>query len=319
MLYVTTRNKRDTFTVNPVLSENSGPDGGLYVPFRWPVLSEKQIQEFLALPFDQCVAQILNQLLDLKLTGWDISFYTGRYPVRIKNLGRRILIAEAWHNPDWCYIRLEQNLLPLLSESENWEPSDWVRIALRMAVFAGLCGELRRMGYMQPVDIAVVSEDFTNPISAWYLRKWGFPIGNILCCCNENGNLWDLIANGQMRTDGISIPTDTPEADVVIPVQLERLIYECGGVEENVRYLDACRQGRIYIPSDSLLEKLRSGLYVSVVGNQRMLDTIPRVNASRNYLLSAYDALCYCGISDYWARFGETAPVILFSERKPKQ
>lgn len=317
MLYVTTRNNRDTYTVKRVLCENRGPDGGLYVPFHWTQISSDEIAALLELSFEQCTAQILNRLLDLKLTGWDVSFYTGRYPVRIKNLGHRMLIAEAWHNPDWCYERLERNLTSLVSDTGWKEPSDWVRIALRMAVFAGLCSELNRSGCRQNVDIAVVSGDFISPISAWYLRSWGFPIGNIICCCNENGNIWDLIANGQMRTDGISIPTDTPEADVVIPAGLERLIYACGGVEETVRYLDACRQGRTYIPCDALLEKLRSGIYVSVVGNQRMKETIPRVFASRKYLLSPYDALCYCGLSDYRARFSEINPAILFSEKSP--
>ena len=107
---MTTRNNRDTYTVKRILSEDRGPDGGQYVPFHLTQYTEDEMEALLNQPFEQCAARILNRLLDLKLTGWDVSFYTGRYPVRIKNLGHRMLIAEAWHNPDWCYERLERNL-----------------------------------------------------------------------------------------------------------------------------------------------------------------------------------------------------------------
>ena len=89
----------------------------------------------------------------------------------------------------------------------------------------------------------MVSGDFSAPISAVYARQWGAPIGEILCCCNENNEIWNLLSHGQLRTDGVSIPTILPSADVVVPSELERLVYEAGGCEEVERYLDACRRG----------------------------------------------------------------------------
>ncbi len=316
MLYVTTRNNRDTFTVQQTLKNDRGPDGGQFIPYRSAVFSKEEVHSLLKLPFDQCAAKVLNRLLDLELSGWDISFYVGRRPVRIRNLGYRTMIAEAWHNPDWRFDRVVQNILHLVSQ-DSGEPTQWLQIAVRIAVFAAICAENDRSGIHAAVDFALVSGDFSAPMAAWYARSWGFPIGSIVCCCNENGNLWDLIANGQLRTDGISLSTDTPAADAVIPVGLEQLIYACGGTGEVESYVDAYMQGKTYIPTDASLKKLREGVYVCVVGNQRMLDTIPRAYASRDYLLSPYDALCYCGVSDYRARFGETGPVMVFSERNP--
>lgn len=318
MLYVTTRNDQETFTAQHILKHDRGPDGGFFVPFHCPDFSKTEINNILNLPFDQCMAQVLNRLLGTNLTGWDVSFYTGRYPIRIKKLGYRALIAEGWHNPGWSYAGLVQNLVPLLNCSDRQDASDWLKIAVAAGVYAGICSEIYKQEYAQPLDIVTVSGDFTSPIGAWYTKGLGFPIGNILCCCNENGNLWDLIANGQMRTDGVSIPTETPQADIVIPAGLEHLIYGCGGVSEVERYLVACQQGKMYVPSDLVLEKLRSDIYVSVVSSQRVKETIPRVYASRDYLLSPYDALCYCGLSDYRARFGETAPAVIFSESGAK-
>lgn len=118
-------------------------------------------------------------------------------------------------------------------------------------------------------DISVVCGNFDLPMSAWYARAWGLPIGNIICCCNENGNLWNLIHHGQFRTDMVSTPTGTPEADVTLPAGLERLIYACGGLAEVDIYLDACRRGGMYCPRDSVLSRLGEGLDVSVVSSRR--------------------------------------------------
>lgn len=316
MLYVTTRNNQETYTVQHALEKDRGPDGGQFIPFHMPAFRSEEVEQLLKLPFAQCAANVLNRLLGLTLSGWDVSFYAGRYPVRVQNLGYRMMIAESWHNPDWDFDSLVRGFAKL-AVNQDGVVTLWMEIAARIAVFAGICSENVRSNGGQKIDIAVTSSDFSGPMAAWYARSWGFPIGNIIICCNENGNLWDLVANGQMRTDTVSVATNVPETDVVIPDGLEQLIYACGGTQEVKRYLDACRQGKTYVPADSVLGKLREGMYVCVVGNQRMLDTIPRVYAARNYLLSPYDALCYCGVSDYRARFGETGRVLIFSEKNP--
>ena len=315
MLYVTTRNNRDAFTAQRALRENRGPDGGLYLPFHTPRFSQPEIETLAEKTFNQCVAETLNLLFKIKLTSWDIDFCIGRYPVRLETLRHRIILAETWHNPDWNYERLVKNLVDHLCNDYS-VPTDWAKIAVRIAVLVGVFGELKRMG-ITAADVAVVSGDFSAPISAWYARQWGLPVGNIVCCCNENKSLWDLICHGQLRTDILSIPTIIPEADITLPTDLERLIYECGGIPEVQRYLEACRQGRMYCPNDAILTKLRNGLYVSVVSSQRMETTIPSVYRTHNYLLSPYTALAYAGLLDYRAKTGETGYAVVLAERSP--
>jgi len=163
----------------------------------------------------------------------------------------------------------------------------------------------------------VVSGDFTLPISAWYLRKMGFPIGNIICCCNENNQFWDLLCNGQMHTDALSVCTIVPEADVVLPVNLERLISDCAGAQETRRYLECCRTGRVYGVSDMLLQKLRSGMHVCVVSSSRVETTIPNVYRTHNYVLSPASALAYGGLLDYRAKTGITRTAVVLCDESP--
>lgn len=316
MLYVTTRNKRDAYTAQRVLRENRAPDGGLYLPLYPPVFAREQIASLKDKPFGQNVADILNLLFNSKLTGWDVDFCIGRYPVRMVSLHHRVQIAETWHNPQWSYQQIVENLMTHLCDTAV--PGNWGKIAVRIAVLFGIVGELQRSGIENP-DIAVLSGDFSAPASVWYAREWGLPIGNIICCCNENNALWDLICHGQLRTDTLSIPTQIPEADVVVPENLERLVYACGGSREAERYLEACRQGKVYCPADSVLSKMRKGMYVSVVSSSRLEAVIPGVYRTNRYLLSPAGALIYAGLLDYRAKTSQTGHAIVLSEKSPRQ
>lgn len=319
MLYVTTRNDQDVFTAQRALRENRGPDGGFYLPFHSPVFPPSQIGALAGRPFNQSAADILNLLFGAKLTGWDIDFAVGRYPVRLKELRHRIYLAESWHNPEWNYSRMERRLAERLGESGE-ALSDWLRIGIRIAVLFGIFGELLKnetVSLDSKVDVSVVSGDFSAPMSAWYARAWGLPIGNIVCCCNENSEIWNLICHGQIRTDIVSIPTVTPKADVTLPEDLERLIYECGGAREAARYLDQCRKGRMYCPDDAVLARLRDGLFVSVVSSRRIKDTIPSVYGTHSYMMSSYTALAYAGLQDYRVKKRESRHAVILSEISP--
>lgn len=312
MLYVTTRSNQDAYTAQRILRENRASDGGMYLPFRAPSFSKEDIQKLGEKSFGQNVADILNLLFQTKLTSWDVTFCIGRNPVRLTPLRHRIQVAENWHNPQGDFSWLVQKLTQQLCGSA--QQSGWAPIGIRIAVLFGLFGELKKQG-IDSADISVVSGDFSLPISVWYARQWGLPLRNIVCCCNENNSLWDLVCQGQMRTDAVSIPTMLPEADVTVPAELERLIHGCGGSREVELYLNICRSGSVYRPSEAVLNHLRQGLFVSVVSSERILDTIPGVYRTHRYLMSSYTALAYSGLLDYRAKTGETSHAVVISDR----
>lgn len=322
MLYVTTRNNRDAYTAQRALRENRGEDGGLYVPFREPRFSSEEITALKEKSFNRCVADVLNVLFNGRLTAYDVDFAIGRYAVRLEMLGKRVIMGECWHNLESDFSRIVKDLTQLLRSDSETEvlPGDWAEIAVRIAVLFGIFGELMRQGIIEregKVDISVVSADFSAPISAWYAKRWGLPIGNIVCCCNDNGNLWDFICHGQLKTNDVAVSTATPEADVVVPTSLERLIHGCAGAEEVSKYLDAVRRGGSYYMDDLLLHRLRQGLYVTVTSEHRVLSTIPSVFSTHKYILSPYSALAFAGLQDYRARTGESRTALVLAEKSP--
>ncbi len=316
MLYVTTRNNRDAYTPNHALTRSRGPEGGLYLPMRHPVFSAEDVDAMLAAGFGPCTAEVLNILFGTKLSGRDVDLVLGRRCARIRELPHKICIGEPWHLPGYRFSRAEQILAKLLTGEEQ-PVTDWVRIGIRSAVLFGLFSELKLAGYAS-ADVAVLSGGFSMPMAAWYARRWGLPVGNILCCCNENNALWELFVQGQMHTDGVSIPTCVPEGDVVVPEDLERLVYECGGLAETAKYLDAVRKGAAYCPADAVLARMRRGMYVSVVSSSRVRQTISGVSRSHGYRMVPATALTYGGLLDYRAKTGQSPAVLIWSEEGPE-
>ena len=322
MLYTTTRNNTDAFTAQRVLTMKRGSDGGLFVPYRIPRFSEREILSLAERSFNTNLADLLNLLFGSRLTGYDIDFTMGRYSVRLQQLGQKLIMGECWHNTDWHFSRMVRDLsaLVLSSEGEQPELKGWAEIGVRIAVLFGMFGELIRTGFAgieKTVDIAMVSGDFSAPMAAWYARAMGLPIGNIVCCCNENGSLWDFICHGQLRTDGVARETVVPEGDVAVPEGLERLIGVYGGPAEVEHYVETVRKGCTYYADDAFLQRLRQGIYVTVSSEPRILNTIPNAYSTHGYLLALSSALAYAGLQDYRARTGELRTALIFTEKSP--
>lgn len=322
MLYVTTRSNQDVYTTNRALSEMRAPDGGLYLPFKMPAFSRGDFLALAEKPFSQRMADMLNLLFRARLTGWDIDFCVGRYPVRLKTMSHRIVICESWHNPGWTFDWMANRLAGhLRGRTEPDEGAgDWPLIGVRIAVLFGIFGELLKNGEIGPeetVDVAVASGDLSGAMAVWYARSWGLPVGNIVICTNENAFLWDLLHRGEFRTGSVAAKTATPLCDRVLPRDLERLVCAAGGPLEVSRYLDICARGGVYGPNSGILDPMRQGVHVSVVSEKRMMSAIPNLYRSNGYISGSYTALCHSGLQDYRARTGESRPALVLSERSP--
>ena len=74
MLYTTTRSNRDAYTVHRVLCEDVAPDGGGYLPLRFPKYGEDALSAMCQRTLNENIAEILNAFFSVQLTGWDIDF-----------------------------------------------------------------------------------------------------------------------------------------------------------------------------------------------------------------------------------------------------
>ncbi len=304
MLYVTTRNKFDTYTVFKANQSDRGPDGGLYLPFRFPELSKEEILGLAQQSFCQRIANILNLFFGTQLTAWDVELYAGKNPVKMVPMGHRVLVAEMWRNYDQDYDRFVSRLSARICNDGNpaHKPTSWIGIAIRIAMLFGIFADLPA-GQM-PMDIVVASGDFSAPMAVWHAREMGLPIGNIICS-HDHPAVWNLLHQGEVR------------ADDNVPENLERLIAATLGVEENLRFCETREQGRIYATRTGMLEPLRKGMYATVCSRDRINATIPSVYRMAGYVMGPQTALAYSGLQDYRARTGETRNALLLADKSP--
>ena len=309
MVYVTTRNKYDTYTVFRAIQSDRGTDGGMYLPFRLPKLDKEDLLALKDMSFCERLTKVLNMFFSARLTVWDVELCTGKNPAKLVSMSHRILVAEAWHNLEQDFAQMERRLSARICgcEDADKKPASWVSIAIRIAILFAIYGDLLATEATRPdtlFDIATASGDFSTPMAAWYARAMGLPVGNIICS-HEDASVWNLIHQGEVRTDG------------GMPENLERLICATLGVDENLRYCEICNNGRLYVTQPGQLEVLRKGMYGAVISNDRVTALIPSVYRMAGYIMGTQTALAYSGLQDYRAKSGENRLVLLLSEESP--
>ena len=322
MLYVTTRNNNDAFTAARAMNLDRAGDGGLFIPFHLNQFSRHEVAALAEKSFGQNVADILNLFFSTKLTGWDVDMTIGRNPVRHKSMNYRIVVSELWHNSDRRFSRMVNTLAERIHPDGQiiGAPSNWVQTAIRIAVLFGIFGQLQSSGEVRvdtPVDIAIPTGSFAWPMAAWYARKMGLPVGTIICGCNENRGVWELLHRGQMDTGALSVSTNTPEDDYAIPPDLERLISETCGHSEAGNFFWSCTEGGVYMPSELTWQAIRQGMFAAVVSQDRVDSIIPSVYRTNRYILDPYGALTYGALADYRARFGSSRMVLMLCADSP--
>ncbi len=301
MLYVTTREKYDAFTTARTLVSSTAPEGGLYLPYKMPVLTAEELDGLAAQTFGQNVAAILNRFFGCGLTAWDVEFSIGRYPVKMASMGQKILVAECWRNLEGSYEKMERHLAARICRKGTAEVvvTSWLRIAIRIAVIAAVFGELRKNGNREHLDVALTEGDFSMAMALWYSREMGLPIGNLIIGCKDGSDIWNLIHNGQLRCGSMA--------------ELERLIYSTLGIEEAIRY----GRGEAIHLGPMQLSALSRGIACAVVSDHRRDSAIPKVFCTNSYILEQEAAVAYSALMDYRARTGESRMALILEDTSP--
>lgn len=320
MLYVTTRSDDCEFSPMEAMSFPCAPTGGFFVPKEVPNWKSEDIQSFSNMCFSETVSEVVNLLFGTKLNKWAIEFAIGRQPVRFKRAESKIWIAELWNNPAWKFDRLATGVEKAILQSDqvNREPTEWMKIAARIAVLCGICGHFLRENVLnigETFNVSVPAGDFSAPIAVKYACSWGLPIGEIICSTNSNDAVWNLLSKGELRASSVAAQTHTNGCDIAVPLGLERLIYSLFGREEANRFSECCRTGVTYRLDDH--SDLSDGFFVSVVGEKRMEAVLLNLYNTFRYFADPHTALAYAGIMDYRSKVGENRLTVVLSEIGP--
>ena len=314
MLYVTTRGEREVFTGHWAMTHD--PDKGQTIPRQEPEFDGN----FAGRTFNQNIAYVLDALYRERISAWDVDMALGKRPLVIADLNSRTLEARLCWGSDWNFEQLSRRLLAIFTGNSMERPSTWFTMSVRIAVLAGVYGRLvaeGRLGAGETMDISVPSDDFQFPMAAWYARKWGVPIGRIICCCNENNAPWALLHQDDLRTDGAPRRTMTSACDQTAPAGLERLLYAVLGQHEAVRYGEAVERGERFRLEASQRIQLQKEMAMTVVSQRRLRFLMPNIYRDGQWTPDPYTAMSYAGLVDHRAHTGETGMGLIISQEDP--
>jgi len=323
VLYTTTRSDLDSFTAERALKEACAPDGGWYIPMQLRTMDQQELSALMGQSTTGIFAAVLNYFFNTRLSARDVEFALGREAAKLVDMSHRITVAECWRNPDGDFSRIQRLLAQRLAVDKRSTPvGEWLQVAVRIALLMALYAQMVREGKLhlgQSLDVSLLSENFRGPMAAWYARQMGLPIGTIICCCNENGTAWDLLRQGDMKTDAPVRKTGTPKCDIARPDGLERLIRATCGLKQAQNYAFTCGEGGRFELSGENHRRLSRGMFASVTSDVRLPRVMANVYATNGYILCPYSALIYSGLMDYRASAGRNGHALMLCESSPLQ
>ena len=306
MLYLSTRNKADSFTAYRVLHSDAAPDGGMFLPMQLPVQNDADLAAFAQMNFGEAAAAVLNLFFGTKLSGWDVDFAVGRQAVDLVSIGHKVYIAESWHNPAGTQTYLAQRLYDLVTNQKNSAqvPNLWFQTAVNIAVLFSAYGKCCRRRIYK-LDIAVESGDLMLLLAVRYAKKMGLPIREIILGCTDQDSFWDFLSDGDYAVGRKDWNAG-----------LEALLWLEFGYGEAACYLTALENKSIYRLKTYPLEQLRKGLFVTVVGESRVKNV---AESSPAYRMEPGTARAFAAVQDYRAKTGENKDTLLFARNTPEK
>lgn len=319
MLYLSTRNKADTYTAHRALNEPMAPDGGFYVPFHLPVFTQDERFNIKNLTFCEAIAKVLNLFFGLRLTGWDVECEVGRLPLRLEPVNQRLLFSETWRNPAGSHKYLLRNLYALMTGKKdgNTQPVGWVCIAIEIALLfaAYTTVDVTEEG----LDVAVATGDFAEIVAVLYAKQMGLPVNIVVCADNENSICWDLLTKGEYNVNTAVVNTVLPQMDIAQPKYLEYFVYMRLGIRETIRFVEDSEQKKIYRVDEEQLPMLAEGLFAAVVSANRVDPILSGMYRANGYTIDPVTALAYGGLQDYRSHTGVNRDTLILAKQRPNK
>lgn len=106
------------------------------------------------------------------------------------------------------------------------------RIVPQIAYYFSAYADLVSSGQIEmgeEIDFAVPAGNFGNALSGYYAKRMGLPVRRLHCASNENKVIADFLSTGVFDTVRQLYQTTSPSMDILIPSNLERLIFEASG------------------------------------------------------------------------------------------
>jgi len=214
--------------------------------------------------------------------------------------------------------RLEANNMMFSSANSI----NWGRLLPQIVYYVSAYCDLVARGSIKlgdNINIVVPTGNFGNILAAYYAKKMGLPVSRLICASNKNKVLTDFIQTGVYNKNREFYTTTSPSMDILISSNLERLLYDLSGRDDNeIKRLmsDLATKGE-YRVSAAIADSIQSLFHAGWCDDIQTADTIKDVFKKNGYLLDTHTAVAVKVYMSYREQTGDNTPVVIASTANP--
>ncbi len=168
------------------------------------------------------------------------------------------------------------------------------------------------------LNVAVPTGNFGNILAAYYAKQMGVPIGRLLCASNENRVLYDFFTTGTYDRNREFVLTTSPSMDILISSNLERLLYQISGCddEKDAGFMKELSEKGIYTISEEMKKGL-ADFYGNYATEKETAEEIRMVYGEEKYVLDTHTAVASSVYRKYKAAVGDQSKTLIASTASP--
>ncbi len=199
---------------------------------------------------------------------------------------------------------------------------NWGRLVPQVVYYFSAYADMVKEGYIAPgekINVVVPTGNFGNILAAYYAGRMGLPIHRLICASNENHVLTDFFREGQYNRNREFHKTISPSMDILISSNLERLLYEVAGRDnDKVKgWMESLKhQGQYHVGAE-IREVLKRTFWAGYARDEEAMDTIRRIFHKHHYVMDPHTAVGQKVYEDYREATGDETQTLLVSTASP--
>ena len=168
------------------------------------------------------------------------------------------------------------------------------------------------------MNVVVPTGNFGNLQAAYYAKRMGLPIKQIICASNKNNVLADFFATGIYQSQRDFFQTISPSMDILVSSNFERFLYEMSGRNaEAIRTWYAASNQGAFAVDPVTLKHCQDTVYAGWANEEETLKTISQSYQAYHYVFDPHTAVAMKVYEDYLAATHDQTFSVIASTASP--
>lgn len=199
---------------------------------------------------------------------------------------------------------------------------NWGRLVPQIVYYFSAYADLIKTNRINPgdkVNFVVPTGNFGNILAGFYAKRMGLPVNKFICASNDNNVLTDFIRTGSYDKRRKFVKTVSPSMDILISSNLERLLYELTGHDDQkvLDWMNQLNEFGHYEIGKNILSEIHKIFWAGWSNQDETLKTIECVYTDDKYVMDTHTAVAVDVYDKYVITTGDLTPSVVISTASP--